>query len=278
MEPSYKILVVISHGYYPPWIDIALKGQDKTWLDGDIPLNVEILHYHGTPLGKLGILFDRLHERVRWSNRFGYALLKQFDSVVTFPFLAMVPSSDSSELLSLRHKTIHVKWPDTYLTFRWKARGMFKYVLDNYDFDFLFMTTTSSYIRLDELSRLLSSKTPIRFLGGASAYAGANFAAGSNRVLSRDLVQGLLNNPKSYLPFPIEDLSMSKSLMEDGVKLVPLPHLDISSLTALKQLSDSQLISHYHFRLKSGGLDNRGDVTIMNALHERLIRIANVSD
>jgi len=60
--------------------------------------------------------------------------------------------------------------------------------------------------------------------------------------------------------------------------LVPLPHLDISSLTALEQLSDSQLISHYHFRLKSGGLDNRGDVTIMNALHERLIRIANVSD
>ena len=278
MEPSHKILVVISHGYYSPWIDIALSGQDKTWLAGDIPSNVEILHYHGTPLGRLGLLLDKFHERVRWSNRFGYALLKQFDSVVTFPFLAMIPPSTPSELLFLRHKTIHVKWPDSYLTFRWKARGMFKYILDNYDFDFLFMTTTSSYIRLDELSRLLSSKTPIRFLGGATAYSGANFAAGSNRVLSRDLVQNLLKDSKSYLPFPIEDLSMSKSLMEGGVKLVRLPHLDISSLTALEQLSDSELISHYHFRLKSGSLNNRGDVAIMNALHERFVRIANVSE
>jgi hypothetical protein len=267
---SPRILVVVSHGYYSPWIDIALRGQNETWLDGEIPSNIDILHCHGSPLGKFGLLLDRAHERVRWSNRFGYALLRLFDSVVTFPFLATIPSTSTSKLLFLKHKTIHVNWPDSYLTFRWKAKGMFRYILDNYDFDFLFMTTSSSYIRLDELSRVLSEQNPIRFLGGASAYSGANFAAGSNRVLSRDLVQTLLRNPIDYLPFPIEDISMSKSLLKQGIDLVPLPHLDIDSLENLERLTDSELMKHYHFRLKSGSLENRNDVEIMKSLHERL--------
>lgn len=277
MASSPRILVVVSHGYYSPWIDIALRGQNETWLDGEIPSEIDVLHYHGSPMGKFGLLLDRVHEKVRWSNRFGYALLKIFDSVVTFPFLAIIPSTSTSKLLFLKHKTIHVNWPDSYLTFRWKARGMFRYILDNYDFDFLFMTTSSSYIRLEELSRVLSEQNPVRFFGGASAYSGAKFAAGSNRVLSRDLVQSLLRNPFDYLPFPIEDLSMSNSILRKGIDLKRLPHLDINSLDNLERVTDSELTNHYHFRLKSGSLDNRNDVEIMKALHKRLIRIKSES-
>jgi len=273
-----KILVAVGHGYYAPWIDIAIKGQNETWLADQVPSNIEILHYHGSPLGRTGLMLDRIHERIRWSNRLGYALLGLFDSVVTFPFLAIIPKSSTSKLLSLKHKTIHVRWPDSYLTFRWKAKGMFKFVIKNYDFDFLFMTTSSSYIRLEELSKLLSVQMTNRFFGGATAYSGANFAAGSNRVFSRDLVQNLLNRPLDYLPFPIEDVSLSKSVMKDGIKLARLPHLDIDSLENLHKLTDAELLNHYHFRVKSGSLDNRNDVAIMKSLHERLKRISYVTE
>ena len=279
MASNPKILVAVGHGYYSPWIDIVLEGQNETWLAGELPSNIEIVHYHGSPLGKFGLLLDKFHEKVRWSsNRVGYALLRLFDSFVTFPFLAVIPASTTSDLLFLRHKTIHVRWPDSYLTARWKAKGMFRFILENYDFDFLFMTTTSSYIRLDELSKMLSKQTPIRFFGGASVYYGANFAAGSNRVLSRDLVQNLLRRPLDYLPFPIEDLSMSQSIMRSGVGLVRLPHIDIDSLKNLEQVTDAELMNHYHFRLKSGRLDNRNDVVIMKALHKRLMGIAYDSE
>lgn len=273
MENSPKILVAVSHGYYAPWIDIATQGQNETWLIDELPPNIEVLHYHGSPLGKFGLLLDRVHERIRWSNRIGLFLLRLFDSIFTFPFLAFTPSASTSRLLHLRHKTIHVRWPDSYLTFRWKARGMFRYALNNFDFDFLFMTTSSSYIRLDGLTKLLSKQNPIEFFGGASAYEGANFAAGSNRVLSRDLVISLLDRSLDYLPFPIEDLSLSKSVLRKGVRLVRLPHLDINSLENLSQVPDAELLNHYHFRLKSGSLENRNDVEIMKELHRRLTRI-----
>ncbi len=277
MENSPRIIVAISHGYYAPWIDIATEGQNETWLNAKLPPNVEVLHYHGSPLGNLGLILDKVHERIRWSNRLGYFLLRLFDSVFTLPFLALTPSASSSKLLHLRHKSIHVRWPDSYLTFRWKAKGMFKYALNNYEFDFLFMTTSSSYIRLNELLKLLSQQNPVEFFGGASAYEGANFAAGSNRVLSRDLVQSLLNNPFDYLPFPIEDLSLSRSVLRKGVRLLRLPHLDINSLENLLKVSDAELLNHYHFRLKSGSLENRNDVEIMKELHRRLIGIDHES-
>jgi hypothetical protein len=277
VENSSRILVAISHGYYAPWINIATEGQNETWLNADLPPNIEVLHYHGSPLGKLGLILDKVHERIRWSNRLGYFLLRLFDSVFTLPFLVFTPSASSSELMHLRHKTIHVHWPDSYLTFRWKAKGMFKYALSNYEFDFLFMTTSSSYIRLKELKKLLSQQNPVEFFGGASAYEGANFAAGSNRVLSRDLVQNLLDNPFDYLPFPIEDLSLSRSVLKKGVRLMRLPHLDVNSLENLSQVTDAELLNHYHFRLKSGSLENRNDVEIMKELHRRLLRIDNDS-
>jgi hypothetical protein len=162
---------------------------------------------------------------------------------------------------------------DSYLTFRWKAKGAFKYILETYDFDFVFMTTTSSYIRPNRLLDILGDAPRRGYLGGARAYSGANFAAGSNRILSRDLVQYLVDHPTSYLPYPIEDLSLSKSLIAKGIEINFLPHVDIPSVSELEKLTNQELLNNYHFRLKSGSIDHRGDVAIMKALNKRLLEI-----
>ena len=192
MSNQPKILCLISHGYYKPWIDIAINGQNKTWLTHDLPDNFQVLNYHGTPLKAFGQWLDKAHERIRWSNRYFHLILKYVDLVVTSPFLAWIPEVCPSKLMQLNHETIHVRTKDSYLTFRWKAKGTFKYILNHYDFDFVFMTTTSSYIRANKLIELLADAPKTGYLAGARAYAGANFAAGSNRVLSRDLVRYLV--------------------------------------------------------------------------------------
>ena len=91
------------------------------------------------------------------------------------------------------------------------------------------------------------------------------------------MVQDLLRRPLDYLPFPIEDVSLSKSVLRKGVRLVRFPHMDINSLENLERITDAELLNHYHFRLKSGSLENRNDVEIMKELHRRLIRIDHVS-
>ena len=273
MTSMPKVLCLVGHGYYPPWIDIVTAGQDKTWLAQDFPDGFEVIHFHGSPIGRLGLLLDKWHERIRWSNRIANALLKIFDFVISLPFLAWVPGSEESKLLYLKHKVIHVRFPDAYLTVRWKVKGIFKFVLQNYDFDYVFVTTSSSYIRPQKLLEVLQDSSRTRFLGGAKAYAGASFVAGSNRILSRDLVEYLVQQPASYMPHIIEDVSMSRSLTRLGVQLKFQPHLDISSLSALDLVTDDELALNYHLRLKSGPLSQRNDVAIMKALHQRFLQL-----
>jgi hypothetical protein len=277
MSNQPKVLCLISHGYYKPWIDIAINGQNKTWLAHELPENFQVLNYHGTPLKAFGQFLDKAHERIRWSNRYLHFVLKYVDLVLTAPFLGWIPGAHRSELMQLNHETLHIRAMDSYLTFRWKAKGVFKYILSNCDFDFVFMTTTSSYIRPNQLLAILADVPKSNFLAGARAYNGANFAAGSNRVLSRDLVQFLVDHPKSYLPYPIEDVSLSKSLTANGIEVHFLPHIDIPSISKLNALTDAELLSHYHFRLKSGSHDQRGDVSIMKALDDRLIKIEHAA-
>jgi hypothetical protein len=273
MSNQPKVLCLISHGYYKPWIDIAINGQNTTWLAHDLPSNFQVLNYHGTPLKAAGQWLDKAHERIRWSNRYFHLILKYVDLVMTSPFWAWMPDVSPSKLMHLNHETIHVNVRDSYLTFRWKAKGAFKYILETYDFDFVFMTTTSSYIRPSRLLDILGDAPRREYLGGARAYAGANFAAGSNRILSRDLIQYLVDHPRSYLPYPIEDLSLSKSLIAKGIEINFMPHLDIPSISDLDKFTDQELLNNYHFRLKSGSIDHRGDVAIMKALDQRLLEI-----
>lgn len=264
-----KVLCAISHGYYKPWIDIAFKGQERTWLADEIPDNFEVLHFHATPLNLVGRFLDRIHERIRWTNRYIGIFLKAFDTVITYPFLSWEPGVSQSKLMIMRHHSIHVKSPDSYLTFRWKSRAMMKYALEKYDFDFLFMTTTSSYIRPQTLMGICEGLPRTSFYGGAKAYEGATFAAGSNRFLSRDVVQRIVENKRCYLPQIIEDVSLSRAVYDLGVELVFLPHLDIDSMKYLDSLSDGELSSHYHLRVKSGALQSRNDVSLMLRLHDR---------
>jgi hypothetical protein len=54
------------------------------------------------------------------------------------------------------------------------------------------------------------------------------------------------------------------------VDLIPLPSINITSMSDLQQLTDEQLREHFHFRLTSGTRENRQDVELMRALHARL--------
>lgn len=221
-------------------------------------------------MNSYGFKLDQFHERIRWTNRFLGTALKIFDFLLTFPLLNFSPKVSISRKLSMQDPSIHIHFPDAYLTYRWKGLAMIEYVLNNFDFDFLFITTTSSYIRPDKLMQVASTLPKTNLFAGAKAYEGADFIAGSNRFISRDVLEKLLKMQFPYKPIYIEDVSLSKSMIDLGIEMQFLPHLDISSVAELNKLSDLELLNHYHYRLKSGPMNQRNDVEIMFKLHHRL--------
>jgi hypothetical protein len=176
----------------------------------------------------------------------------------------------SSDQLEMRHPVAQVQMWDVPLFFRWKVRASLRFALSISDFDFLFMTTTSSYIYPQRLVEIIGGLSPNRYVGGAVIYPGANFAPGSNRLFSRDVVEHFIEDFWAQPASNLEDVSMSKSLKRMGYSFSELPHLPLTSIAEAAELKRSEAQKHYHFRVKSGPLTQRNDVAIMHVLDRKL--------
>jgi len=267
------ILVSVVHALQEPWITIFRTGSEATWLDSKIPDEIHIVHFHGLPLKKFGSIWDRIHEGVRWKNRWCAAPLAWMDTFIGYPLLSFIPKIRSSNKLHSTLPAFEVCFPDTYQFLRWKDLAVLKYFLEQTNCDYIYMTTNNSYLNFNNLKRLVDSLAFTTFYGGAKAYDGAEFAAGNSRLISRDVAQLIVKHRRAFSLGLIEDSGMGKLVKSLNIVFVPLPSLIVESLENLMQISDSELKQHFHFRVKSGALNSRNDVQIMTSLHGRLVNL-----
>ena len=273
LNSEVKVLCAVLHGLYEPWISILKNGQIPTWLSDDFPKDFSVVHFHGRPVGFLGNKFDKIHEKMRWSGRVPNGALRFFDRIFSIPFLVKIPKVSISRALPSGISGIQIEWPDIYATLRWKDLAIIEYFYTQTDSDFLFMTTSSSYIRPFKLIQYCSE------LGGGDAYAGskpypdAEFISGANRILSRSTAEAVLSSRVFWDPAVIEDVALGDLIRKNGIKYQGYDQFNIPSLDFLESLSDEDLSSSYHFRVKSGHGKERQDVQIMRKLSERFKQI-----
>lgn len=276
MASSKTVLCAISHGLYEPWISILLEGQEKTWLKDPRPDNFKVLHFHGTPLNKFGRQLDVLHERIRWSTRRKAQILKFLDFLFTWPLKRYEARYSVSDKLNVSDVAIHIHFPDTYLTYRWKELALFRYFLEQTNHRYLFITSSSSYVRIPLLMKFVEELPSEGVYVGAIPYESAEFISGANRILSRDVVQKIVDHSLWFNPTVIEDVALGNIVEKLGFNRTGFPISNIGSMTELENSSDKYLNSSYHFRLKSGSLDDRGDVEIMHKLHARIRKVESL--
>jgi hypothetical protein len=255
---------------YKPWIDILHKGQVPTWLSLSLPNNFEVIHFHGKAGGRVVTAYDKLHERIRWTNRWIATPLRLFDEILGFPLRSYIPRTRSSNSLALRHPSVEIRFIDIYATMKWKDLAILDYFYTQTNANYLFMTTTSSYLRPRDLMSIVEKLPKTNVYAGAVAYSGATFAAGNNRLFSRDVVERILEARSSLKCGIIEDLALGNLCSQLGVNLIELSKRNISSRDELQFLTDQDIEKEFHFRLTSGTRNNRQDVEIMRALHKRV--------
>jgi hypothetical protein len=268
-----KVFCAVVHGLYEPWISILKDGQATTWLRDDFPKNFSVVHFHGRPVGFLGKELDRFHERVRWGGRIPNRLLRLVDRLLSIPFLLKIPKVSNSEVLPLGIPGIQINWPDVYATMRWKDLAIIDYFYKQTDSDFLFMTTSSSYIRPFKVIEYCSKLGTGDVYAGSKPYPDANFISGANRILSRSTAAAVLSSKIFWDPAVIEDVALGDLIRKNGIEYNGYEQLDIPSLEFLESLPDEKLFSGYHFRVKSGHAKERQDAKIMKRLSERFKQI-----
>jgi hypothetical protein len=270
------IFISVGHALQEPWTTIFRSGSEKTWLTSSIPKEFELAHFHGLPLKTFGSFWDRIHEHLRWKNRWFAAPVAWMDTLIGFPISLFVPKIRVSGKFHSTFPAFEVCLPDSYQFGRWKVLAILKYFLEETKCDYIFMTTNNSYVNFNNLKNVVSDLPLSKFYGGAKAYDGAEFAAGNSCLISRDVAQLILKNRNNYSLGLIADSAMGKLVKSLDIDFMPLPSLIIESPERLTQISDQQLKSHFHFRVKSGSMTSRNDVQIMTSLHGRLVSLGEV--
>jgi len=272
-----KVHCAVFSALYNPWLDILINGQEKTWISEDLPKNLTVTHYHGIPIPKFFRIMDDLRSKLRFTNRWLDYLLRFFEYILFFPFIAIVPNAQISQRVDFRYDSIQINFPDFFNTTRSKLLGVMKNFLNETSDDFLLVTTSSSYIVPSKLMELVDSLSDSDVIVGSMPYKDANFLSGSNILFSRNLVERILQNRRSWDPTLLNDLGLGKLLKKMQVDLKSKPLKNISSLEILQNTSDIELRDFYHFRLKSqqtlGSDKLRNDVAIFHALHKRIMEL-----
>lgn len=272
-QEDISLVCAITHGLYKPWIDILHKGQVPTWLSLPLPNHFEVIHFHGKAGGKVVTAYDKIHERIRWTNRWVATPLRWFDEILGSPLRNYIPRTKLSSRLALVNPSVEIGFIDIYATMKWKDLAILNYFYTQTNANYLFMTTTSSYLRPQELMSTVERLPRSNVYAGAVAYSGATFAAGNNRLFSRDVVKRILNARSNLQCGIIEDLALGNLCSRLGVDLIELSKMNISSEEELQFLTDEDIEKEFHFRLTSGTRNNRRDVEIMWALHNRVREI-----
>ncbi len=271
---SESLLIAIGHSDVAPWSAIAREGQGSTWLGTPDLEDVKTLYFTGHAPGKSLRRLDRWHEELRWSRRLGGVpsrSLRVLDAVGSAPIQWWIPPYRIKTHGTLPRPCLESAVLDCYLTIPSKELSLFDYFLRQSNADWLYVTTSSSYVRPNKVLEVARSLGQDKVYAGSMIVAGKHrFASGANRIFSRDVVEIIVRKRQAWDRSVLEDLGLGKMLHRQGIALCAIPTLNLDSVEAIDSASNEELDITHHFRLKSGGLMSRNDVTLMRHLHQRL--------
>lgn len=263
-----KILVLVGHALYEPWSSILYEGQLKTWATTS---SNPIVHTFANPVKKPLKILDSLLWKLKWNTTTG-KIATGLEVILKFPFSVFQGKLIEQKLPGSDERAFRLDIPDLDLLMNFKSYALITGSLA-YDFDFLVCTTTSSYLNLDNLNNAIKKLPRNGLIAGRILEQGSSkFASGSFRVFSRDVVVEFLNQRSKFSTWRPEDQAFGFLVIESGmdVQFVKLSSIDVPSLDLLEEIPNDLLSETIHFRLKSGTLGKRDDISIMHALHHRL--------
>lgn len=142
---------------------------------------------------------------------------------------------------------------------------LLEYILQNYEFNYIFKTNTSSYIDLNLLNEYIIDKPKENLYSGiVGNHNGIEFVSGCGVLLSKDMVELFVNNKDKVRHDIIEDVSMGLFFKENNIKIIPGPRFDVN-------FSNENSIpnNHFHYRCKDYERGDRlNDIRRMKIIHD----------
>lgn len=254
-ETRKRVLVLVLAMDADPWRMIEDEGQRKTWAaepHGDVP----VFWLYGKSGAVSAVARNVQHAILHFAPA---AALRAYSHVVG-GWQASRPASVSGDRLE-------TGVPESYLNTNPKTIAGLRHLLATQRFDYVFRTNTSSYVNLSMLEEFVQSLPSDGFYGGfIGERDGLRFASGTCTLMSRDLVQHVVNDPKWEYGV-IDDVALGRCMSRAGVTVQPLARVDVTSRAEAAALGAEVLQSAFVVRCKNPGA-REDDIAAMLRVHK----------
>jgi hypothetical protein len=197
--------------------------------------------------------------------------------------IAQVSEQESSNLsretndIGTGARQVITQIPEDWSLIGLKTIIAFRHVLENYEFDYLFRTNTSSYVDVPKLKSFLEGKPAKNLYAGVigKVFGNLEFASGAGILLSRDVVERICEKENDWKHGLVDDVAIGdlvSRLQSPSVEISELPRLDLATLAQAESATSEQILENFHFRCKSTSATE----TIQIMKHIHTVKAANI--
>jgi hypothetical protein len=270
-----------------PWSEIQSVGQNETFARQS---EDEILYFRyignksRIPMqGLLALAAKKLQHWIflrfinfaglRWVSKFAYWRI--MDNIIQSCYSWGLPKThlrqESDSLNSVVPPTILTQSVEHSALIGYKTIQAFQFLLENYDFDFVFRTNSSSYVDgpllLKHIRELPSGDVYGGVLGAAPQ---GPFASGAGILLSKSLVEKVVAEAASWRHGLIDDVALSELIRErisTPIEITNLSRVQFRTLDEVRNAPQKLFDDEYHFRCKTNSAADT--IQIMKEIFKR---------
>jgi hypothetical protein len=168
---------------------------------------------------------------------------------------------------------------ESYYSIGYKTIKSFKHLIKK-DFDFLLRTNSSSFINFENLIKYLEDKPKNKFYSGApiphhSIDLNIDFATGSGYILSKDLVEYVVNNEEEWNHHYPDDVSLGKMMKDYNIDLIPKEWVKITTIPDERTLQNINETFHIRCKIETS-FDNETQCEILKKLYNLIYEKNNI--
>lgn len=282
-----KLLTLVLSYEDGPFLTIQEEGQDPTFISASSKDSL-IIRYVGKPK-QLPFFYAIIFKIRRWQYllvdysrywpigtlirllanlRFADKAIRAIPSLQTEE---RVPDTIEVTVSGKPASKIITNSPEDWSLIGLKTIMAFKHVLENYDFEYLFRTNTSSYLDTKGLLDFLEGKRKKSLYGGVvgKVFGKSEFASGAGILLSRDVVERIVAKSDDWKHGLVDDIAIADLVSRfqgPTVPLSPLPRLDLPTLDFARTTDPETIRANFHFRCKSNSAQET--IEIMHYVHK----------
>ena len=154
--------------------------------------------------------------------------------------------------------------------------SVLKFAHENYDFDYLVTTISSTYVNIENLKAFTQDLTPERILGGRFVDVGdEHFQQGAFRLYSRDVIDYIVKNRKLYNHTAPEDVAMGRLVNQGMFRECEMKNSTVGTVHLAEKIDIHDIRQDVFLRCKGAsplGNKLRFDAEIQNIIHLTIIK------